>query len=232
MHTRKVVAFTLPVTLILVTLPSAPTARGHAGPAATRFVDDGRRAVRETVRWIQVRVDTMGLDVDSSVIVWKGTKFGGRGSHEGTVRVAPGVLQIGGESLVRGTITIPLASLEVTDIPLWEPVPRTRLRKHLLGADFFDEPRFPTATLHIERAARTAPDLVRLQARLTIRDSTRAIQFDARLEPSVEGRVAANAYFRINRNLWGLQYRGSTTGNDLVDDDITFRIRLVARQRR
>lgn len=198
----------------------------------TRGADGVWRAQRDILLWNPARLDTMQLDIDSTVIAWKGTKFGGRGSHEGTVRVAPGSLQLGGEPIISGVITIPLTSLEVTDIPLWEPVPRNRLRKHLLDADFFDATRFPTAVLHIQRATRTAPGMFRVQAQLTIRDSTRAIQFDARFEKPPEASVAASAYFRINRNLWGLTYRGSTAGNDLVDDDITFRIRLVARRRR
>ena len=197
-----------------------------------RVADGSWRAQRDIVLWDAGRVDTMLLDVDSTVITWKGTKFGGRGSHEGTVRVAAGSLLLGGEPIISGTITIPVTSLEVTDIPRWEPVPRNRLRKHLLDADFFDVPRFPTARLHIQRAVRTAPGVVRVHAQLSIRDSTRAIQFDARLDNPPEASVAASAYFRINRNLWGLTYRGSTAGNDLLDDDITFRIRLVARRRR
>lgn len=198
----------------------------------TRGADGAWSATRDITLWNPARLDTMRLDTDSTRIAWTGTKFGGRGRHEGTVRVAPGEILLGGAAMIAGTITIPLASLDVTDIPSWEPIPRTRLRTHLLGPDFFDVTRFPTARLELQRAVRTAPGVLRVQARLTIRDSTRAIQFDARLDRAPEASVAANAYFRINRNLWGLTYRGSQAGNDLVDDDITFRIRLVARRRR
>lgn len=207
-------------------------AYGGAGIVTpTKGTDGVWRVARDIQLWDPARVDTMQLDLDSTVIRWKGTKFGGRGKHEGVVRVAPGFLLLGGEALVAGVITIPLSTLEVTDIPAWEPVPRNRLRKHLLDADFFDAPRFPTATLRLVRARRTAPSVLRVEARLTIRDSTRAISFDAQLDRAPEASVAANAYFRINRQLWGLAYRGSQLGNDLVDDDITFRIRLVARRR-
>jgi protocatechuate 3,4-dioxygenase, beta subunit len=198
----------------------------------TRGADGVWSATRDITMWDPARLDTMRLDTDSTLITWKGTKFGGRGKHEGTVGVAPGSIMLGGAAMIAGTITIPLSSLTVTDIPSWEPVPRNRLRNHLLGPDFFEVSRFPSATLELQRAVRTAPGVLRVQARLTIRDSTRSIQFDARLDHAPEASVAANAYFRINRNLWGLTYRGSQAGNDLVDDDITFRIRLVARRRR
>jgi len=198
----------------------------------TRASDGTWRATRDIRLWDPARADTMRLDVDSTIVAWKGTKFGGRGKHEGTLGVAPGTILLGGADVVSGAITIPLASLDVTDIPAWEPIPRSRLRKHLLAADFLDVGRFPTATLRIQRARRTAQGVLRVDALLSIRDSTKPISFDARLDAAPEAGVAANAYFRINRHLWGLSYRGSELGNDLVDDDITFRIRLVARRRR
>ncbi len=198
----------------------------------TRAGDGSWRATRDIRLWDPARADTMRLDPDSTLVAWKGTKFGGRGKHEGTVRVAPGSIVLGGADLVSGTITIPLATLEVTDIPAWEPIPKNRLRQHLLDADFFHVERFPTATLRVQRARRTAQGVMRVDALLSIRDSTKPITFDARLDLAPEASVAANAYFRINRHLWGLSYRGSELGNDLVDDDITFRIRLVARRRR
>lgn len=211
---------------------SRPGYGGNGIVTPTRAPDGTWRAVRDIRLWDAARADTMRLDVDSTIIAWKGTKFGGRGKHEGIVRIAPGTLVLGGTELVSGTITIPLATLDVTDIPVWDPVPRNRLRKHLLGVDFFDASRFPTATLRLQRARRTAPGVLRVDALLSIRDSTRPIVFDARLDLPPEAGLAANAYFRINRHQWGLSYRGSELGNDLVDDDITFRIRLVARRRR
>ena len=77
-------------------------------------------------------------------------------------------------------------------------------------------------------------DLLRVlrPRRQAMKDSGRAAYRDTRSGRAIEASATANAYFRIDRNLWGLTYRGSKAGNDLVDDDITFRIRLVARRRR
>jgi polyisoprenoid-binding protein YceI len=211
---------------------SRPGYGGNGISTPTRRADGTWLVTRDIRLWDPARADTMQIDTDSSIIAWRGTKFGGRGKHEGTVRLSPGAIVLGGANLLSGTITIPLASIEVTDIPVWEPVPRNRLRNHLLGEDFFDARRFATATLVVQRAVRTAPGLLRLETLLTIRDVTRAISFDARFDSAPEAAVAGTALFRINRHLWGLTYRGSQLGNDLVDDDITFRIRLVARRRR
>jgi protocatechuate 3,4-dioxygenase, beta subunit len=219
----------------LMTASRARTRPGYGGPGIVTPTRDANRVwqvTRDIRLWPATRVDTLQFDTAVSIIAWKGTKLGGRGKHEGTVNIAAGELLLGGAPLVQARVTIPLASLEVTDIPVWEPVPRSRLRTHLLGDDFFSAARFPTATLVIRRATRTAPGTLRVFADLTIRDSTRALSFDAQLEPAGEASIGAIAYFRINRTLWGLTYRGSQLGNDLVDDDITFRVKLVARRRR
>ena len=206
---------------------------GGSGIVTPRRRPDGSWiAVRDIRLWPAARADTMTLDTKATVIEWAGTKFGGRGRHAGIVRVAPGTVVLGGSALIAGTITIPLETVEVTDIPVWEPVPRSKLRAHLLDADFFDVRRFPRATLTLHRAERMAPSVLRVQASLTMRGVTRPIAFDAQLEAPPEAAVAATAYFRINRHHWGLSYRGSEAGNDLVDDDITFRIRIVARRAR
>lgn len=198
----------------------------------TRGADGSWRVVRDIRLWDSTNVDVMVLDTDSSIVHWVGTKFGGRGRHAGDIRMAPANIRLGGAVLVSGTITLPLASLTVTDIPVWEPVPRTRLRRHLLDPDFLDAARFPTATLELQRAVRLGPGRLRVEAQLTMRGVTRPISFDAVLDVPPEAGVSASAYFRINRHHWRLSYRGSQLGNDLVDDDITFRVRLVARRRR
>jgi polyisoprenoid-binding protein YceI len=197
-----------------------------------RSADGSWRAVRNIRIWDAARADEMVIDTDSSIVQWLGTKFGGRGTHSGEIRLAAGSIRLGGTSLVSGTITLPLASLSVTDIPVWEPVPRNRLRNHLLDADFFDAARFPEATLVLQRGVRVEPGRLRVDAHLTMHGVTRPIIFDAVLGVPLEAGISASAFFRINRHHWGLSYRGSQLGNDLVDDDITFRVRLVARRRR
>jgi polyisoprenoid-binding protein YceI len=197
-----------------------------------RGPDGSWRARRDIRLWDSARTDTMLLDTEASVVHWTGTKFGGRGSHAGDIRLAAGNIRLGGAAMVSGTITLPLASLTVTDIPAWEPIPRNRLRRHLLDPDFFDAARFPDATLVLERAVRVEPGRWRVEAQLTMHGVTRPIIFDAVIELPPEAGISASAFFRINRHHWGLSYRGSQLGNDLVDDDITFRVRLVARRRR
>lgn len=216
-------------------LTAAQRARrdGFGGSGIVKPVRDANgiwRATHTITLWPTSFTVPLRVDVGRSEVRWVGTKFNGRGRHEGTINMQPATLQLGGEALLSGTLTFPIASLEITDIPAWEPVPRGFLRRRLLGEQMFDAERFPTATLRIDRAVRSAPGQLRIFASLTIRDSTRNIAFDARLLDPPEASVVAESEFSIDRHLWGLSYRGSEVGNDLIDDDIVFRVRLVARR--
>lgn len=188
------------------------------------------RATHTITLWPTSFTVPLRVDVGRSEVRWVGTKFNGRGRHEGTIGMQPATLQLGGEALLTGTLTFPIASMEITDIPAWEPVPRGFLSRRLLGEQMFDAERFPTATLRITRAIRSAPGQLRVFASLTIRDSTRDIAFDAVLRDPPEASVVAEAEIAIDRHLWGLSYRGSAAGNDLIDDEITFVVRLEARR--
>ncbi|MEO7522383.1 MAG: hypothetical protein ABIW79_11260, partial [Gemmatimonas sp.] len=77
------------------------------------------------------------VDIRRSVVRWKGTKFRGRGKHEGTVHLASGALSVCGATVCGGTFVLDMRSIAVTDIPVHETVPRTRLANHLNSRDFF-----------------------------------------------------------------------------------------------
>jgi len=69
-------------------------------------------------------------------------------------------------------------------------VPRRALRERLLGATMFDAARFPEAVLEVQHAVRITPGRLQVHARLTIRDSTRDIRFDATVLPPSENNAA------------------------------------------
>ncbi|HJU76076.1 MAG TPA: YceI family protein [Gemmatimonadaceae bacterium] len=171
------------------------------------------------------KADTLMLDPAASVVHWKGTKFWGLGKHEGDVRLSSGYVVLGDRG-VSGTFVVDMRTIEVTDIPADEPVPRNRLRNHLMNADFFDVARFPTASFDV-RSAESTDAGFRLGGNLTMRGVTRPIALDAEIQRSVGGIVRATSTFRINRHQWGVSFRGSRLTNDLVDDDILLTLDLI-----
>jgi protocatechuate 3,4-dioxygenase, beta subunit len=208
---------------------------GYGGSGIVRPVrqsDGAWHAVRDIVLWPDTLTIPLRVDPAQSEVHWTGTKFGGRGRHEGTIALRPDTLRLGGAPLLRGQLRFRIETLEITDIPRWDLVPRRALRERLIGVTMFNAARFPEAVLDVQHAVRVAPGRLQVHARLTIRDSTRDIRFDATVLPPSENSAAIAATFTINRHHFGLAYRGSELANDLIDDDIRFDVRLVARDTR
>ena len=177
--------------------------------------------------------DTLVLDTTASVIHWKGTKFWGLGKHEGTVRLANGFVVLDNGRVASARFVADMRSIEVSDIPVDDPVPRNRLRRHLMDEDFFAVERYATATFVLRASdAHEDHDAFRLTGDLTMRGVTRAITIDVAVQEESSGLLRATSRFRIDRHNWGVSFRGSRLTNDLVDDDIHFTIRLVLQARR
>ena len=177
------------------------------------------------------RPDTLVADPLASSIRWKGTKFGGRGKHEGTIALADGELVLRHEQLAGGSFTIDMRRIDVSDIPQSEPVPRRRLLDHLRGRDFFDVERFPAATFVTQRATRIGPTRYRLGGTLTMHGVTQPLEFPVEVRWPEVGQMVASAFIVLDRQRWGVAHRGAGITNDLVDDDIAISLVLVARRR-
>ncbi len=168
------------------------------------------------------------LDARATTIRWEG--FSLRGSHEGTLRAARGWLRRNPAGLlIGGEVVVPLASLAVTDIPATDPVPRRRLRAHLLAEDFFWAARHPTARIVVTGATGLGGGRMRVAARLTMRGVTRPVAFDATERVRPDGRIEVSARLRLDRQRWGVRFDG---GRDLVvRDAFDLDVRLVAAPR-
>ncbi|MEO7362608.1 MAG: YceI family protein, partial [Gemmatimonadaceae bacterium] len=172
------------------------------------------------------------IDVRASVVRWKGTKFGGRGSHEGIVRLASGAMRRCGPSMCGGTFEIDMTTVEVTDIPLTDPVPRDRLTEHLKSDDFFSTVRYPRARFVMEAATAgpsgSSPTATQYAVRgaLTLRTTTQPVHFPATVT-SCGAATCVDASVMIDRRRWGIAYRYDPIRNLIVDDSIAIGIHLV-----
>jgi polyisoprenoid-binding protein YceI len=193
--------------LALLCPPGAPGAYPEPAPAA--------------------REDTLRLDPARSVIRWRGTKFRGRGKHEGTVRIATGYLLAEGRSVRGGAFRIDMHAIEVTDIPESDPVPRRRLRDHLRSDHFFATDRFPASDFRLRRVTPVGPGSYDVVGDLTLRGQTHPVRFAARATPLPGGGLRATAQLAIDRQRWGVAYRGTSLGEMLVDDTVHLGLDLV-----
>ncbi len=171
---------------------------------------------------------TLPVNLEQSTVRWRGTKFWGLGKHEGTVKLASGHFCVVGDSVAAGLFEVDMRTIEVTDIPASDPIPRNRLRDHLLGDDFFATTAHPTAQFTLRSVVRENGRLYRVMGDLTVRGATHPIDFYARGWTVTTATVRAEARLEIARHRWGVSYRGSTIKDDLVDDTFWLELSLVA----
>ena len=170
---------------------------------------------------------TYRVDATNTVVAWRGTKGLGLGSHEGIVRVQDGSFQMNDRELIGGSITIDMRTIEVTDIPPSDPIPRERIRSHLADEDFFYVARFPTASLRIVSATRDGTRY-QITGNMTIRGVTRRLVFPMTVA-QFGNQLRATGEVTLNRRAWGVSFAGLIR-DKLVDDDFTLRITLVAKR--
>jgi polyisoprenoid-binding protein YceI len=169
------------------------------------------------------------VDLDKSLIRWRGTKFWGLGKHEGTVRLKGGAFCVRQGRVLHGWFEADMRTIEVTDIPPSEPVPRRRLTEHLLGDDFFAAEAHPVSRFILREVHQERGRLYRVTGDMTIRGRTRPLTFYARGWSVTDQELKAQAGFKVDRHWFGVSYRGSTLKDDLVDDEFELELVIEAR---
>jgi protocatechuate 3,4-dioxygenase, beta subunit len=176
-------------------------------------------------RSVSSKIDSqLKINPQKSMIKWYGSKFGGLGKHEGIISIKSGFLQIADNQLIGGNFTIDINSIEVTDIPKTDPIPREKLRKHLLHQDFFWAEKYPTAYFKINSVESQANNFQLIKGDMTIRGITQKAQFYAQFNVLNPKHAKGKAKLSFNRQDYGVAFRGKKITNDLVDDTIILNI--------
>jgi polyisoprenoid-binding protein YceI len=164
------------------------------------------------------------VDTQASKIIWKGTKIGGW--HAGEIKLQDGRIRIKEDMPVSGEFHINMNSIVNTDIPDSDPVPKKKIVDHLKGPDFFDVEQYPLSTFQITAVSATdQQNKIKLSGNLTLRGVNRNITFLADVEPG-EDSLRAFADFNIDRQQWGVSYRGPK--DQLVHDQVNLKLIPVA----
>jgi polyisoprenoid-binding protein YceI len=146
------------------------------------------------------------VDAATSNVGWQGTGVGH--GHEGIFKLNSGTLSIANGNIAAGNFEINIASIDDTDI---KDGSKKDLIGHLLGADFFDATKYPTAKFEVTKCEALTGDSTAthtISGNLTLKDSTTNVTFPAMVSVS-ETEVSAKAKFVIDRTKWGMSY-----GND------------------
>ena len=171
-------------------------------------------------------VDHVRVNTENSTVKWKGSKISS--SHEGTVNILKGNLNIDHGTLVGGQFSIDMQTLATTDM---SEEYNKKLDGHLKDEDFFNVSEFPTASITIINAVRGSGNSYKIIANLTIKGITHPISFAA--DVNVNGKnFLATAKIKIDRTKWDIKYNSGNYFKDLGDklilDEIEFDIFLLS----
>lgn len=172
-------------------------------------------------------VQNYNVDVNNSVIVWKGYKV--TGQHTGTVKVKNGNLQLTDGKLTGGSFDIDMNSITDTDM---EPEYAAKLVGHLKSDDFFGVSKFPTAKFVITRAIpQDTKGNYKIIGNLTIKETTKEVKFAANVAEQ-NGKLTATGQLKIDRSEYNVRYGSGSFFDDLGDktiyDEFDLNVTLVA----
>lgn len=156
---------------------------------------------------------TATVIAEKSKIEFTGAKV--TGHHDGVFQKFNGQLMYSGATPTGINFDIDLASVK-TD--------QAKLDGHLQTPDFFDVAKFPKATFTSTSITPGAtPNDYTVSGTLDMHGVRKDVTFPVKVETSPAG-VHAYSTFSINRQDWGIAYKGAA--DDLVKDDVAIRLDL------
>ncbi len=161
-------------------------------------------------------VVTYTVQSDKSRIDWVGSKKSD--FHTGNFTVKSGSVQVDGGKLTGGEFVIDLANVKVTD-----PA-GAKLEGHLKSADFFDVAKFGEATYKITSVNYTGDNLATINGTLNLKGTSLPISFQATIRNADAKGFFAEAFFSLDRTLFGVNY-----GVGMVAKDVQLAVHLFAK---
>ena len=162
------------------------------------------------------------VDSKNSKITWKGYKP--TGSHEGTIMLQSGEIEMHGDKLKGGTFVADMATIKDAD-------GSEKLEGHLKSADFFEIEVFATAKFEITKV-HYHDGGVDITGNLTMKDITKEITFGATVFADKEAVTLKSETIIINRADYNIKYKSQSFFDDLKDkfinDEFDLQVSIVA----
>ena len=165
------------------------------------------------------------VDAAKSTITWVGKKV--TGSHNGTIALQSGTLNVDGKKVTGGTFTIDMNSIKDAD-------GSAKLEGHLKADDFFGTTKFPTSTFVITKVAGSGAN-VTVTGNLTIKGITKPLSFPATVTVNADGTASALAgKIVVDRTKYDIKYGSKSffdsIGDKAIDDNFELAVKLVAKK--
>ena len=172
--------------------------------------------------------ETYTVNTEASTIEWKG--FKPTGSHQGTINIENGVLDVTNGKIVGGTFLIDMNSIAVTDIPA-EDEKNAKLTGHLKSPDFFDVKAYPTAGFTITGLEEVEGKLM-LSGNLSLKDAKNNVTFPVSITNENGVITLTSEPFTIDRSKWNVKYRSKSffdnLGDKFINDEIGLKVSVTA----
>jgi len=173
------------------------------------------------------------VNTGASQIEWEGSKP--TGTHTGFIKLAEGKLSLDQSNTIEsGEFVLDLTSITVTDL---EGDYKASLEGHLKGTaekgvtDFFDITNFPNGSFAVT-GVRVADGKSFLQGNLTLKETTKNIEFPVNLSLDGDKLILQSEKFTIDRTQWNINYGSKNIFKDLgdkfINDDVSLVIYLEA----
>ena len=167
-------------------------------------------------------IEKYNVDITGSIISWKGYKP--TGSHNGSINLASGNLELEKGVIKGGSFTVDMATIKDAD-------GSGRLEGHLKSADFFDVEAHTTSKFVITNSELKDGKTI-VTGDITIKGITKQIMFSAMVTSTDETVTLTSETFQINRADFNIKYKSKTFFNNLkekfVNDDFDLQVTIIA----
>jgi len=189
--------------------PKAPSAPETNAPATPAPAATSASAAKAYVISADSKVEFL-----ASKVLPGGETPGSFKKFTGQLNVADGKFSPEGSKIV----------IDVDSIHTEKP----KLTAHLKNEDFFDVPKFPTATFAATGIAPMPEDATKqnLTGDLTMHGVTKSITFPATINVS-DAAVTVKAEFHINRYDWGMEYKGNA--DNMIRKEVVLKMDVTAK---
>lgn len=167
--------------------------------------------------------------VVSSNVEWIGYKIAksAASSHNGTIDVKSGTMQLKKNQLVGGTFVLDMNSINATDV---SGEMQSKLNGHLKNGDFFEVDKYPTGTFTITaiKANKDKEYNKTITGNLTLKGKTNAVSFPAKVSVANGVVTLESKQFSFDRQKFDIAYQSSMK-DVLVKDDVDMKVKVSAK---
>tara|TARA_B100000212_G_scaffold276840_1_gene216370 strand:- start:553 stop:1215 length:663 start_codon:yes stop_codon:yes gene_type:complete len=159
---------------------------------------------------------------DSSQVLWECEWLGGA-SHDGSVQLISGSIDISSASDVSGNFIVDLNSMKCFDLK--NEFTNKKLIGHLKSDDFFDVANYPDAVLELVSGESISGNEFKFNGNLTIKGRTHPITFKGTV---IENNLYYDAELKLifDRSKYDVRYRSASLFSDLGDRIIADDVKL------